>query len=554
MHKVVTIVLLSIVIFSGCTNQAKSYQGLSNDLIHPGKDTVLSESIIYHHIRVDNYGNILPWYSANPGESYDVVMNKVWNFWKNMQVDSNGNKYYLNHQVWRPEHDKRGLGGDQLMMALSSWDMFYNYTGDESVLENMKYMADYYLAHSLSSPDSKWPDLPYPYNTVVESGICDGDMILGKGYLQPDKAGSFGFELLKFYKKTGDEKYLTAAVKIANTMALKVDPGDNDNSPWPFKVNAETGETGFLIDTVGWYEGMSDDLEKSNLTKKKSAYTTNWTSTLELFTGLIALQKGNTDAYKKAFDTTISWLKTYPAKTNKWGPFFEDVPKWSDTQINGITYAMYIMEHPDLDPNWKETVNNIFQWVYKELGDKEYLKYGIICIDEQTYYRVPGNSHTARQGSVELMYWELTGDTTYNRNAVHQLNWATYMVDNDGKNRFPRDDIWLTDGYGDYIRHYIRAMASAPQLAPENADHLLRTSSTVCKIVYQPAQIIYNTFDNTSNEVFRLCSKPKSLKVNGNLLKEVNDNNSEGWIWQSLDNGGILRINHSKGNEIAIIK
>lgn len=554
MHKGVFIALVFIAILSGCINLTKSYKGLPNNLINAKKDTVLSENIIYHHIRINNKSEILPWHSSNLGESYDAVMNKVWNFWKNMEVDSNGNKYYLNHQVWRPEHDKRGLGGDQLMMALSSWDSFYNYTGDESVLENMKYMANYYLAHSLSSSNSKWPDLPYPYNRVAESGIYDGDMILGKGYLQPDKAGSFGFELLKLYKKTGNEKYLSIAVKIANTLASKVQPGNNDNSPWPFKVNAETGETGFLIDKTGWYEGMSKDLEKSNPKNIKSTYTTNWTSTLSLFTGLIALQKGNADAYKKAFDITINWLKTYPVKTNKWGPFFEDVPKWSDTQINAITYAMYIMEHPDLDPNWKETVNHIFQWVYKELGDSEYQKYDIICIDEQTYYRVPGNSHTARQGSVELMYWELTGDTTYNRNAVHQLNWATYMVDIDGKNRFPRDDIWLTDGYGDYIRHYIRAMAAAPQLAPENADHLLRTSSIVSKIAYHPTEIIYTTFDNASKEIFRLCSKPKRIQVNGTVLKEVDDNNSEGWNWQSLDKGGILRIKQSKGNEIAIIK
>ena len=79
-------------------------------------------------------------------------------------------------------------------------------------------MADYYLAHSLSPADSKWPNLPYPYNMVIHSGIYDGDMILGKDYLQPDKAGSFGYELVNLYKKTGDEKYLDAAVKIANTL------------------------------------------------------------------------------------------------------------------------------------------------------------------------------------------------------------------------------------------------------------------------------------------------------------------------------------------------
>jgi hypothetical protein len=37
-------------------------------------------------------------------------------------------KYYINHQVWKPEHDMRGLGGDQFNMALSSWALLYAYT------------------------------------------------------------------------------------------------------------------------------------------------------------------------------------------------------------------------------------------------------------------------------------------------------------------------------------------------------------------------------------------------------------------------------------------
>lgn len=553
MYKKTTLIWLAIL--TGCTNHSSlPYTGLREDLILAKEDTIISDTIIYHEVRVDGDGNIIPWYSSNLGESYDHVLNLVWNFWKKMEIDSNGMQYYMNHQVWAPEHDKRGLGGDQIMMALSSWDLYYNYTGDESIIENMKYMADYYLANSLSSPDSQWPDLPYPYNMNVESGIYDGDMILGKGYLQPDKAGSFGYELLHLYKKTGDEKYLNTAIKIANTLAAKVQPGDHDNSPWPFKVNAATGETGILTEQVVWYEGMDKDLKKSNLKTQKSSYTTFWTGTLYLFRELIDLQKGNADAYQKAFDLALNWLKTYPAKTNKWGPFFEDVPRWSDTQVNAVTYAMYCMENPELDLDWKETVNHIFQWVHGELDNKEYLKYNVTPIDEQTAYRKPGNSHSSRQASVELMYWENTGDTTYVQNAVRMLNWATYMVDHDGKNFYPTNAIWMTDGYGDYVRHYLRAMGAAPQLAPENKDHLLRTSSILKKITYDPGGISYDVFDKSSREVFRLTSKPGEIKVNGTILKEAYDSISEGWSWQSLGKGGILRINQAKGNHIEIVK
>lgn len=551
MYKLFVILFITLVFITGCSNSLK-YNGLSTDLFQSKTDTILSEIIIYHNVRVDQNGAILPWYSPDPGKSYDYVLNRVWSFWKNMELDSNRMPYYMNHQVWAPDHDKRGLGGDQIMMALSSWDLYYNYTGDESIIDNMKFMANYYLKNSLSSPDCKWPNLPFPYNMDVERGIYDGDMILGKGFLQPDKAGSFGFELLKLYKKTGDKRYLSAAEKIANTLAAEIKPGDNENSPWPFKVNAKTGETGILVDQVSWYEGMPEDLKKSNSKKAKSAYTTNYVSTLELFSGLIKLQNNNSTAYKKAFDITLEWLKSYPAKTNKWGPFFEDIPRWSDTQINAITYAMYLIEHPELDVNWKETVNHIFKWVHDELGDNEFEKYGVTCIDEQTAYRVPGNSHSSRQASVELMYWEKTGDTTYVRNAIRMLNWATYMVDNDGKNLYPTNGIWMTDGYGDYVRHYLRAMAAAPQLVPSDANHLLKTSSIVTQISYKPLKINYTTFDSFSEETFRLIVKPKSVKVNGLAINEMKNNSSEGWSWQPLDKGGIFKIKQSQGNTIEI--
>jgi hypothetical protein len=87
---------------------------------------------------------------------------------------------------------------------------------------------------------------------------------------------------------------------------------------------------------------------------------------------------------------------------------------------------------------------------------------------------------------------------------VRRLNWATYSVADDGRNRYPHDDIWLTDGYGDYVRHYLRAMASMPELAPDDQNHLLRTSSVIQKIEYATGAITYRKFDLRSEERFKL--------------------------------------------------
>lgn len=519
--------LISSIVAGFFSCQVKSHV---NDVI---ADTILvSDTIQYHPVRIskDN-GSILPWFSADKGKSYDTVMMLVWNFWKNMEVDSNGLKYYMNHQVWRPEHDIRGLGGDQINMALSSWGLLYGYTGYPEIIDNMKYIADTYLERSLSDPSDKWPYMPYPYNTMVHSGRYDGDMRNGKGITQPDKAGSFGYELVNLYKMTGEQKYLDAAKRIAGTLSEHIIKGDSLRSPLPFRVNAKTGETGSLFDNMG-----------SGKRVKPALYTSNWTGTMMLFRELARLDPVKKDLYEKNFNTFLEWMKEYPFKSNKWGPFFEDIPGWSDTQTNAISFAMFILQNLDLFPSWKEDVKGIIDWTYRELGNHEYEKYKVTVMNEQTVYRVPGNSHSSRQASVELMFGALSGDSTFTENAIRTLNWATYTVASDGRNRYIRDDIWLTDGYGDYVRHYLRAMAAMPELAPACETHLLGSSSVVTSIVYTPGFVEYETFDGNSTEVLRLDQKPSMVTADGIVLQEADNRSDTRWIWSALNNGGVLRI------------
>lgn len=511
----------------------------------------------YHPIRTDGAGRIVPWYSDDLGRAFDHVIRLVWKFWDGMAADRNGLPYYMNHQVWRPDlDDQRGLGGDQIQMALSSWALLYAYLGNLTtdrgmnghvarhgrIVENMRFMADHYLTHGLSGPRDAWPNLPYPYNTAIYSGIYDGDMILGRGYTQPDKAGSLGAELIRLYKIAGDQHYLDAAVAIADTLAAKTRPGDATRSPLPFKVHARTGAVGKLFNKDG--------------SVQESLYTTNWVGTLELFDELIRMKKGDGKKYQRAFDTILAWMKQYPLKTNRWGPFFEDIQGWSDTQINGVTFAQFIMERRELFPDWKADVRGIFDWVERELANHDWKAYGVTVINEQTAYRYPGNSHSSRQASAELRYAELTGDGSRKENARRQLAWATYSVDTDGKNRYFRDDVWLTDGYGDFVRHYLRAMAAAPELAPADQDHILRSTSVVIRADYFPQRIVYRTFDADATETLRLRAKPRRVGSGPRGERELPELAGQGaaapaaagWTWQPLDRGGVLRVRHAEAD------
>lgn len=534
--------LLILMVAGSCQNRHSKVSSV--------EDTVLiSDTIQYHPVRISKTdGSILPWFSADPGVSYDTALMLVWNFWKHMETDSNGLKYYMNHQVWKPEHDMRGLGGDQISMALSSWALLYAYTGDQAILENMIYLADTYLERSLSDSAAQWPWLPYPYNTEIHSGRYDGDMRNGKGYLQPDKAGNFGQELVTLYKITGNRQYLDAAVRIAGTLVSKMESGDHERSPLPFRVHAVTGKPGFFFDNTPGPDFFSNDPSGKSVTE--AIYTANWTGTLILLEELMELDSVRRADYEQAFQILLEWMKTYPLRTNKWGPFFEDIPGWSDTQTNAITFAMFILQHRDLFPNWKADVKGIFDWTYAELGNREYDKYKVVVMNEQTVYRVPGNSHSSRQASVELMYAAHSGDTSYTRNAIRTLNWATYTVAGDGRNRYIRDDIWLTDGYGDYVRHYLRVMAALPELAPAGKNHLLGSSSVVTRIQYRPNTLEYATY-GAASDVLRLVREPRKIICDGVKLKPITDDQSDGFTWTPLTVGGILKITH-RATEVKI--
>ncbi len=96
------------------------------------------EMLQYHPIQTDKAGNIIPWWSPTYTTAYDHDIHLVWNFWNNMRRDPDGLPYYMEHQVFNKNiDDPRGIGGDQFMMAISSWRLLYAYTGDEHVKANI---------------------------------------------------------------------------------------------------------------------------------------------------------------------------------------------------------------------------------------------------------------------------------------------------------------------------------------------------------------------------------------------------------------------------------
>jgi len=101
------------------------------------------------------------------------------------------------------------------------------------------------------------------------------------------------------------------------------------------------------------------------------------------------------------------------------------------------------------------------------------------------------------------------------------------------------------DGYGDYVRHYLRAMASMPELAPADKNRFLSSTSIVSSMVYKPEEITYTTF-SPATDILRLKQKPVKITSDGKQLKESAD--KEGFTTKKLQNGFVLSINHGGKN------
>ncbi len=158
-------------------------------------------------------------------------------------------------------------------------------------------------------------------------------------------------------------------------------------------------------------------------------------------------------------------------------------------------------------------------------------------------------SHTARYASLCAQFAKSGGEEAYAERARRSFNWATYMADENGWVRVGTDEpdyhnqCWFTDGYFDYVPHFLDGMACLPETAPRSRDYLLQSSSVVQQITYNPLHIQYRTFDETAVDMFRLTFTPQSIECTGRLLPEVEDPSSD-MGWRFDPRLGVLQVRH----------
>ncbi len=441
-------------------------------------------------------------------------------------------------------HNPAGL----YAMLTESAVLWYAFSGDQAALDLARRALDYQIDHGTTPRQWDWAEVPYASAGAGDEDYrgaddrwCDfcgrGD---GIGVIEPDKVGELGFAYLQMFELTGDGRYRNAAIACADALAKHARPGDDRRSPWPFRVYAQ-----------------------SNVIREE--YSSNVVGAVTLFDELDRLSLGDVDGYASARALAVDWLMRVPMINDAWSGYFEDIdiqpdPRSNLNQYSALRTARWLLAHRGADPEWRVHVAHLLSWAARTFGvdtaQEKGRQWGATVMSEQGSDMAKMASHTARFGVTTALWSEATGDDAARERAALSLNWATYACREDGIVAVGQDaneGFWFSDGYADYIRHFLVAMAAVPDWAPAHEDHLLRSTSIVTHVEYAPGAIRWTTFDSDATETLRLAAPPVGVFVAGAPLAATTTLLREGYTTRALASGGTLvRVRHVAAADVLV--
>jgi hypothetical protein len=502
--------------------------------------TEFPDSVATHKVVLDKESKIISWISPQ-STAYDQFLRGRWSFiFKGIPYSpgppprSNYPQYYFycayKDQKMIPDTWMNDVG-EKIPNWFESARLYYQYTGDERALDIITKMINYTIDHGTSPSGFAWPDFPYTTtnagDTLFRGFTNSKKLVLHE--VQVDHAGDMGYAYYKLYLYTGNEKFKTAAIHVADALASHARTGSASQSVWPYRVVMSDGRV-------------------------TAQYGANWTGCYALLDHLVRANLGNVAAYRSALEKARNFILQFPMKTGYWTDGHTDTDVNSDTYKSNMSASnttLYIFDHPDFDPEYKTDIPMLIKWTEENFvrrcapGEPS-TQWGANIVGEQDGFLPKMDYQTARYGAECARWFALSGDTSYKEKAYRALNWVTYCSDSDGmafESPLSRGvTSWWSDCYGEGPRMFYHALAAVPEWAPPEENHILYAEDILKNVSYADKKVEYRTSGASGTEFLRLSFKPSGIKINGVPISSEDQLVNQGYALKPLGNGDYYLV------------
>jgi Malectin domain len=521
-----------------------------------------------HPAEVDSNGVIAPWYKGQNGQ-YDyrvriaaetlkrypwtlkgkaVMSAPEYVFNGHWSIDQEGKISAATYREW----DDGDLA-QRASYIIGGLIDYYMYTGDPAVFTPISLTADYLIDYCQTDPTHGWPRMLISVPTM---GTTYGRCLLGasdnlrdsQGKIQLDNMAQLATEFVRAYQLTGNTRWYEAARHWADLLAENRNrqPGA---APWGRYANNAGGNGMNDIQTggVAMVLGFLDEMIRSGY----SGHDNN----------LVQARDAGRAYLRDAL--LPSWYDKY----DTWGRNFWD---WECPvqDVYGTEYpALYMMEHKDIFPNWKNDARNILSlfiahanvstrsngdvfhgaWAYPESSD---------CCGRSLWY-------SPMELAAVFARYAVEADDEWAREIARRSQMlATYDPRADGSSMDLIDGgvmvnrTWFKIAHPMPLKNVLRTIAWLPEITGANREnHIVRSSGVVKRVVYGKDRITYSTADAVSpaTDVLRLSYLPKSITADGQPLESRKHLSANGYAAHSLPGGDtIVTIRHDGATNIVI--
>jgi hypothetical protein len=210
-------------------------------------DTIAGNTVV-----LDGAGKLVSWHSP-ASRAYHEFLVRRWNFIQTSVPKCPGTGAITNYPQYyffdgfqttnptiTPDNWMNDIG-EKIPNWFESARLYYAYTGDTNAMAIVRNLMDYFIANATSPTNFAWPRFPYTTANYGEMVVDGFQPTFAQHETHVDHAGDIGFAYFGLWRFTGEAKYLTNALNVADVLATNARVGSATQSVWPYRVRMDTG-------------------------------------------------------------------------------------------------------------------------------------------------------------------------------------------------------------------------------------------------------------------------------------------------------------------------